>query len=59
MTDLEPTETPCEHCNGHGWTAEHNRNCVGFNCGSQCPVQVQCAACRATGFELVPRAIGG
>ena len=47
------TETPkeCEHCQGHGYTAEHNPEDPHENgeCAGFCPIQVQCEHCEATG----------
>ena len=45
----------CKHCQGDGWTSEHAPYCQdgdGYCSGVECPVQVQCHHCRATGKEL-------
>lgn len=39
----------CPVCNGDGWTAEHHHECFGNCRAGLCPVQVQCAYCRAEG----------
>lgn len=33
---------PCPHCEGKGWTAEHDSNCDGSCEQGNCPVQEQC-----------------
>lgn len=46
-------EVPCPYCNGDGFTSEHNDMSRNYETGehdcSQCPIQVQCEKCMATG----------
>jgi hypothetical protein len=50
IVELVPDITKCPACDGKGWTAEHgnHHNPETGEC-EDCPVQVQCEMCRATG----------
>ena len=39
----------CEACDGDGWTAEHDPQDPHENGCTNCPIQVQCEICEATG----------
>lgn len=45
-------EVKCPVCNGDGYTSEHNPDSMDWdgehNCDN-CPIQVQCENCKATG----------
>ena len=48
------TGDKCTYCGGDGWYADHEPNCQDENghCVGNCPIQVQCHHCKATGIEL-------
>ena len=46
----EEAEMICQICDGKGFYPDHHGNCNGEDCLEyNCPVQVQCFACRGTG----------
>lgn len=53
---MKETTIVCMNCNGDGFTSEHAAYCQDGdgNCsGIECPVQVQCEKCKATGGVIV------
>jgi hypothetical protein len=49
MKDIRRELTICPNCQGHGWIEGHHYMCDG-DC-VDCPVQIQCEACEATGIR--------
>ena len=50
MGDVRHELTVCNHCNGDGWTSEHDPLDPHENGCTNCPIQVQCEHCEATGL---------
>lgn len=50
MNDIRHELTICPHCEGAGFTAEHDPNDPHINGCSNCPIQVQCETCEGTGI---------
>jgi hypothetical protein len=43
-------EVPCPKCDGYGWYADHSPHPhPDGDCCGECPIQVQCENCEATG----------
>jgi hypothetical protein len=43
----------CRHCDGYGFTAEHDRNDPHeFGCSGSCPIQVLCDQCHGDGYYV-------
>jgi len=47
---VELVTTPCPECSGHGYSDEHDPDDPHeFGCCTNCPIQVPCECCHATG----------
>ena len=54
MSSHTPGPDKCSHCNGKGWTGEHDPSDphIDGECGDTCPIQVPCEHCAGTGFDI-------
>ena len=50
MEDIRHDLIVCSHCNGNGWRDEHDPDDLHIDGCSNCPIQVQCECCQATGL---------
>lgn len=50
LPDIRDKLQICPDCGGDGWTSEHDPNDPHENGCSNCPIQVQCDTCQATGM---------